>query len=69
MILLSLQIVGADEDREVGVADFERLNLGIEPRLDVLPYGVAGRLENVAAGDLTLSALLSLKRKIGRPTS
>jgi hypothetical protein len=69
VILLSLQVVGADEDGEVGVADFERLDLGIEPRLDVFPNGVAGWLENVATGDLTLSALHSLERRIGVPTS
>jgi len=52
VVLLSLQIVGADEDGEVGIANFERLDFGVKPKLDVLPDGIARRFEDVAAGDL-----------------
>ena len=43
MLFFALQIVGADEDGEVCIADFECLDLGVEPRFDVFPDGVTGR--------------------------
>lgn len=49
MLLFSLKVVCADEDRKVGVADFERLDLVVEPGLDRLPNGVGGGFEDVTA--------------------
>jgi len=40
VFLLTLQIVCANEDGEVCVADFERLDLRIKPGLDRFPNGV-----------------------------
>jgi hypothetical protein len=42
--------VSADEDREVGVANFERLDFVVEPKFDEFPDRVRGGLENVACG-------------------
>jgi hypothetical protein len=50
VLLLSLQVVCADEDREVGVANFERLDFVVEPKFDEFPDRVRGGLENVACG-------------------
>lgn len=55
MLLLALQIVGANEDGEVGIADFQCFDLCVEPRLDVFPDGVTARFQNVATRDLELS--------------
>lgn len=48
VLLLSLKVVRADEDGEVGVADFESLDLVVEPGFDRLPDGVRGGFEDVA---------------------
>jgi hypothetical protein len=48
MLLLSFEVVCADEDGEVCVADFERLDLVIEPGFDRLPDGVRGGFEDIA---------------------
>jgi len=42
VLLLALQVVCADEDREVCIADFECLDLVVEPSLDGLPDGIRG---------------------------
>lgn len=48
VLLLPLEVVGADEDGEVCVADLQGLDLAVEPGLDRLPDGVGGGLEDVA---------------------
>ena len=48
MLLLAFQVVCANEDGEVCVADFDSLDLGIEPGLDRFPNGVRGGFEDVA---------------------
>lgn len=48
MLLLSLQVVLADEDGEVCVADFEGLDLRIEPVLYGFPDGIRGGFKDVA---------------------
>jgi hypothetical protein len=42
VLLFALEIVCGDEDGEVGISDLERLDLLVEPLLDVLPDGVRG---------------------------
>jgi hypothetical protein len=48
VLLLSLKVVRADEDGEVGVPNFESLDLVVEPGFDRLPNGVRGGLKDVA---------------------
>lgn len=47
VLLFPLQVVCADEDGEVCVADLQGLDLAVEPSLDRLPDGVRRGLEDV----------------------
>lgn len=47
VLLFPLQIVRADEDGEVCVADLQGLDLAVEPGLDGLPDGVGCGFEDV----------------------
>jgi hypothetical protein len=40
VLLLTLQVVCADEDGEVGVSDLQRLDLVVEPSLDGFPDSI-----------------------------
>jgi hypothetical protein len=48
VFLLPLEVVRADEDGEVCIADLQGLDLAVEPSLDRLPDGVGSGLEDVA---------------------
>jgi hypothetical protein len=52
VLLLPLEVVRANEDGEVCVADLQGLDLAVEPLLDRLPDGVGCGLEDVAGSRL-----------------
>ena len=62
VLLLPLEVVCADEDGEVGVADLQGLDLAVEPSFDRLPDGVGGGLEDVAGSRLVAQSKESLSQ-------
>ena len=49
VVLLRVERVLSDEDREVCVLDAHRLDVAVEPIVDFLPHGVRPRAQDVAA--------------------
>lgn len=47
MLFLPFQVVCADENGEVCIADFERLDLSVKPAFDRFPDGVGRRFEDI----------------------
>jgi len=67
VVLLRVQPVLRDKQREIGVFDAERFDLRVKPRGDGLPHCKGPRPQDVAPADVVVGNHLGGQERLGVP--